>query len=1423
MPVHRLIIPAVVVALVTTGITIGQTPPAAASVQPAAPEPQRPAEIAAFKQARESGRPVEIEGQQTPNTAILANPDGQFTYRATARPERVQKNGKWRNIDTTLAKRDDGLYAPVASTADVAFSGGGTTALVTLSSRDKRLTLSWPAPLPAPRVAGSSATYPDVLPGVDLQVTATAHSYRKTLIVHDAEAAKNPALTAIAFDATATGLNLSSGTGGALNATDANGALVFVGSTPLMWDSRHEEGQPVPTADEPGNTTHVKLDITPTSANGARVVIKPVPAALTGKDVVYPAYIDPTTGDIGTSDWGDIGNNGFSDYRDTFARVGRCYQFSGCNANWVARSFFVMPTNALQARNGFAAVIRSATFTITNAHTGNSGCNDVRAMWTHHQFTSQTRWPGPGGVEAVDMSTKSACHAASVQFDAIAAANAAVSANASQITIGLKSADEGAQDKNHWNRFANNPAFAVRFAFPPGRATNTGLSRAVTCTGTAVVPDRHPTLHATAADNNVPPLNVLLYFQVWTADHGRQVAQSPGIQIASGSTAQWQVDTDLGTGSWAYRVSVQNGGGDGTGGLWNGGYSPWTTFETRGTPPRSAPVPSSDDYPEGYWGRGVGKFTFENQAGDNAAGFTYTFAGPGTQRIPNTGDCNYNQTFANGGWVAADPTGVAKDVPIVPANLSPGYHTLHIRTFDDAHNVSANEWDYPFFVAPNYGIPTRIEAGDPTQINVTQPGGQGSTLTQHPTHIYFDGTAKGQSFSITFTAPVEADYALGLVKSSWNDVRVTVDDVAKPNIPWYMSYGELGGMHLTPGRHVITLTTTDEPAEAARTRKNHFASASEQNPYYISVDAVDVIPLNNVTTGSFSEAMNNDGISNDGVSFPFEKSLDLVGSSLSAQTMAAAGLAPGSTVTVNGATFTLHAPNSAGNDNVIATGQTIPLPANQQIPSSAIGMLVASTCSDTPPTPAGIVYTDGTVDKPTMNAVSDWAITSTNVITPMVTLPYRNTGATKDLTNRPSVYAAFIPANPLKTPQKITLPNLGTSFRTHCWERSLHILSIAPRPVTPPDGKTWAGAWAAPADSAAAPPNGFADKTLRIVAHPAITGGETRIRLSNTGSPTPVTIDAATIAAQTAGAATKDAPVTLKFNNSTTVTIPAGGDVYSDAVTMPATTGASGSLTVSLHLPNTVTTAPVHTANGSVTYLAPGNATTNQDGAAFQTTMPSNFYLSAIDVTTAPDNGTLAILADQNTSAPGTDPAAHPNWGDTLATQLGPDLPGGLITTTHTNTPPPGWWTALNQTTLAGPRLRTVVVTLGAQDILRSDTPQTIQNKLTELISDINGFNRYKRPNGARIHVILATVPPLGLDPNSPQEKNRQQLNTDITNRYNQYGANELLSLDQAVRDPTQPSNINPPYLTGGTPNDAYYQRIAQTFKTAVDNGTITP
>lgn len=151
----------------------------------------------AGQRARQTGQAVEVGSLTTEIRRVVANPNGTFTLTSNRRAVRARTDGVWKPIDTTLKRNPDGSLSPAAAAVDVTFSGGGTGPAGTAKRDGESRTLSWPDPLPVPAVAGDTATYAGVLPGVDLALKAEAEGYTEKLVVHDAKAAANPALERI--------------------------------------------------------------------------------------------------------------------------------------------------------------------------------------------------------------------------------------------------------------------------------------------------------------------------------------------------------------------------------------------------------------------------------------------------------------------------------------------------------------------------------------------------------------------------------------------------------------------------------------------------------------------------------------------------------------------------------------------------------------------------------------------------------------------------------------------------------------------------------------------------------------------------------------------------------------------------------------------------------------------------------------------------------------------------------------------------------------------------------------------------------------------------------------------------------------------------------------------------------------------------
>ncbi|MFJ3923157.1 FG-GAP-like repeat-containing protein [Streptomyces sp. NPDC090022] len=239
---------ALVTSLALTAGLIG-TAPVALAAGPSGNTPGKEAAspaneaIKASAEAKRTGKPVEVVGQRTEMEEVWANPDGTMTAERALVPVRVRRGGSLIPVDTTLEKAKNGTLSPKATDIGLAFSGGGDAPLAVMSKNGRNVSLSWPKPLPAPVVEGNSALYREVLPGVDLRVTAQVDSFAHALVVKTREAAANPALARLDFGLKAQGLDIRAEADGQLRAVDPAGQTVFGSAKPQMWDASGEKAQ----------------------------------------------------------------------------------------------------------------------------------------------------------------------------------------------------------------------------------------------------------------------------------------------------------------------------------------------------------------------------------------------------------------------------------------------------------------------------------------------------------------------------------------------------------------------------------------------------------------------------------------------------------------------------------------------------------------------------------------------------------------------------------------------------------------------------------------------------------------------------------------------------------------------------------------------------------------------------------------------------------------------------------------------------------------------------------------------------------------------------------------------------------------------------------------------------------------------------
>jgi hypothetical protein len=830
------------------------------------------AEDSAAARARATGKPVIVDQETTATTEVTAHPDGKLSFTSYAQPVRIQRNGTWIPIDPTLHPTAAGFTA--TDTNDpVSFSAGGTTHLLTLTdpATAKTVSVSWPWSLPTPTISGDTATYVDVLPGVDLRMKATATGYTQVLIVHDATAAADPRLRALTLTLHAsTGARITDGPGGTLTVTDStSGATLFTAGTAIMWDShRDQAGMTSPSADDAGSGHRIQVPTTSTiRPNGdATLTMVPPTAALTGPGVTYPLFIDPPQNGnrlyyAQVADYGGVWNTTKNDTSIGNGRVeiGYC-GYSSCAYYWNGggpfyyykmRTYFQMDTSDLKLRdnNTLKATVYSATFNDEQIAASENNCSvaEATALYSAGGIGSDTTWPGPEGAYISQTSSAvgatPSCPGANVAFEATSIATTAANNGSASVNLELRPVDF--TDELQYKVFSDNPTLTVYYNFPPSAPDMLTISNPTTCTGTTYTSDALPTLTAQVTDNNPSPLPDYLFFEVWNSTGTTRVAwNTAGLQTASNTPYPWTVVHSGGlSGAFEFRVRAETvlPPKDQAQPLFSP-WSVWFPFTDLSNPPTQAPTISTYDYPANQWGQPTGApgiFTVGTGGASDIAGFTYTFdGGSGSEWIP---DCNYLLDGGNGSSTSSGGatygevalrSGTTTQIRV--PNLAVGKHTLDVLSFDQAGNVSQQETEYVFYVSPNFQAvsqPAQFINGDTLAATTeasnplisTQPNCCGLTWRAGK-QLYFNGTAQGDAFTVKFTVAKAGTWQLAadMTKSfDYGQFQIDLDGTTNlagtANQPWdgYAPVShyflDLGTPTFTAGSvHTLTFTAVGQ-------------------------------------------------------------------------------------------------------------------------------------------------------------------------------------------------------------------------------------------------------------------------------------------------------------------------------------------------------------------------------------------------------------------------------------------------------------------------------------------------------------------------------------------------------------------------------------------------------------------------------------
>ncbi|MBT2469516.1 ricin-type beta-trefoil lectin domain protein [Streptomyces sp. ISL-66] len=629
----------------------------------------------------------------------------------------------------------------------------------------KKLAVKAPFELPKPTLDGDDALYKNVLPDVDLRLTATQlGGWSQVLIVHTAQAASNPALKKIRLGVDAPGLNTSADAAGNIAFKDTQGEVRFSSPTSFMWDSSTKAAPEAPPAPQSGATSSKSAaasgaddalqsaaavpaaDASVTSSadgpgDGANVKPIDAKADATGIDLTPdtsllgqgtgPWYIDPGVNpavDSANQAWSQVqeaypDTNEFNgtDYGQNTPATGYC-GYSTCTRKGRERAYFqiginsaIHGTEVLDARL-YATVVSSSspsTATPMGLYHSPTGISSPTS-WNHQPCDKNSRM---GGCTKIGGATISGT--GEIQYDVTNEMKRGANNRWSTFTFGLAPDDEG--NMYYRQRFSNTPHIVTtydttptvwnpRTSPTPGFA-DTGTYSVCTTPGVAKPWDKPGWIGANtsvilrSATNSGSGRQLQTTFQIWDDDAaGATQWHQTGWNSSSGDAA-----VDVGTPIEGHQYGWTSRTTDGT---LTSAETGWCFFRVDRTPP-SATVTSSDFPASGTTGG------HPKRVGEEG---TFTLAG--ADNLPTVGGTNRSSGLACARWTM-DPAKAASDwnctdtdpriIKILPGGQATvkftpwawGTNYLYLQTQDNAGNMS-QPVAYSFYVPSNPNSPAPI-------------------------------------------------------------------------------------------------------------------------------------------------------------------------------------------------------------------------------------------------------------------------------------------------------------------------------------------------------------------------------------------------------------------------------------------------------------------------------------------------------------------------------------------------------------------------------------------------------------------------------------------------------------------------------------------------------------------------------------------
>ena len=387
------------------------------------------------------------------------------------------------------------------------------------------------------------------------------------------------------------------------------------------------------------------------------------------------------------------------------------------------------------------------------------------------------------------------------------------------------------------------------------------------------------------------------------------------------------------------------------------------------------------------------------------------------------------------------------------------------------------------------------------------------------------------------------------------------------------------------------------------------------------------------------------------------------------------------------------------------------------------------------------------------------------------------------------------------------------------------VASVAPPPArAAPSATHWVASWqASPQPVWGADfvfpthlPPALNDQTFRQTARISLGGPRLRVRLSNAYGTAPLKLGAASVAS-----AAGTPPVALSFDGRPGIEIAPGQERLTDPLALP--TDDLQALQVDVYVPGPTPLQTFHWDGRQTSAIAPGNQTraTHLRGS---TPTTARLFLTGIEVEAPAAARSVMVIGDSITDGATASLDRDQRWTDHLAARLSPQrvavvnagISGGRLLRDGMGE---SALARFRRDVLAQAGVSTAVVLIGINDIGWPGTafaPDQPQPSLAELQAGYRQLVEHAHAAGVRI-VAATLLPFAGALSGTPLEGYHQPGKDALRQQLNAWLSTDapfdaVIDLDQALRDPADPSRMAPAFDSGDHlhPGDAGNRAMAK-------------